>query len=545
MALLGLVFFSSSDSKADFTFGEPVNLGATINSTATEQGPSISADGLSLYFSDHSPGVRPGGHGGADLWVATRPKKDDPWCIPVNLGPVVNSTAEDEFPDLSADGLSLYFCSNRAGGSGHYDLWVTNRATTDDPWQEPVNLGSTVNSTYGEAGPRILTDGLSLLFHDFLSPRPGGYGGWDSYVTTRATASDPWSAPVNLGPVVNGPDFDAGPNISANGLIMFLHSSKPGGPGGMSDLWMTRRETRDADWETPINLGPVVNAGNFDATPDLSSDGSTLYFCSERPGGFGSVDLWQVPICPLVDFTGDYRVDIEDLTILIEHWGTGESLCDIGPMPWGDGVVDAQDLEILMRDWEKELPDPNLLAHWKLDDTEGMFAVDSVGENNGIVFGNAEWKPEGGQFGGALEFDGTDDMVIAGFVLNPEEGPFSAFAWIKGSTSDQVIISQQGGVNWLMVDMDGRLITELKSDGRRPSSPLYSETPVTDDNWHKVGFVWDGAQRTLYVDDLPVATDSQTGLGGSAGGLVIGTGQGAFWSGMIDDVRIYDRVVVP
>ncbi len=111
-----------------------------------------------------------------------------------------------------------------------------------------------------------------------------------------------------------------------------------------------------------------------------------------------------------------------------------------------------------------------------------------------------------------------------------------------------MILSQRPGVNWLMVDSDGTLMTELKGTGRNATS-LYSETVITDGNWHRIGFVWDGAQRNLYVDDAPVALDIQAGLVGSIGGLAIGVGKGnepgTFWSGMIDDVRIYDRAVAP
>lgn len=196
----------------------------------------------------------------------------------------------------------------------------------------------------------------------------------------------------------------------------------------------------------------------------------------------------------------------------------------------------------------QELYDPHFLAHWKLDENEGMLAVDSIGDNQGIVFGNPVWQPEGGQVKGALMFDGVDDVIILKPVLNPKDGPFSVFAWIKGGAPGQVILSQQTGVNWLQVDADGTLMTELRSSGRQPS-PLYSETVIADDNWHRIGFVWDGSQRILYVDDVPVALDNQGNLGGSAGGLVIGVGTGneagTFWSGMIDDVRIYDRVVTP
>ncbi len=91
-------------------------------------------------------------------------------------------------------------------------------------------------------------------------------------------------------------------------------------------------------------------------------------------------------------------------------------------------------------------------------------------------------------------------------------------------------------------------MTELKGPGRS-GKPLQSQTNITDGNWHRIGFVWDGSFRTLYVDDVAVAQDTQAGLGGSDSGLYIGTGKamgaGTYWSGMIDDVRIYDRVIVP
>ena len=253
---------------------------------------------------------------------------------------------------------------------------------------------------------------------------------------------------------------------------------------------------------------------------------------------------------PVIDFNGDGRVAIDDLLRLIESWGENDPDTDIAPQPFGDDIVDGSDLELFMSYWGQEVPDPTLLAHWKLDETEGIRALDSAGENDGIVLDSPLWQPEGGRINGALEFDGMDDVILAEYVLNPEEGPFSVFAWIKGGAPGQVVLAQQTGVNWLQVDTDGTLMTELRTaGGRRAGAPLYSETVITDGNWHRIGFVWDGAQRMLYVDDVPVALDSQNDLAGASGGLVLGAGAdnqpGSFWCGMIDDVRIYDRVVVP
>jgi hypothetical protein len=247
-----------------------------------------------------------------------------------------------------------------------------------------------------------------------------------------------------------------------------------------------------------------------------------------------------------VDFNGDGIVDSDDVCIMVDYWGTDESLCDVSPMPWGDGIVDTQDLIIMA---EHLFTYPGTVAHWALDETEGMLAADSVGHNDAVVLGGATWQPNSGQIDGALQLDGVDGCAIAGTVLNPADGPFSIFAWVKGGAPGQVLVSQAMGANWLMADSpSGHLMTDLKESGRS-AKPLVSETVITGGNWHRVGLVFDGANRILYVDDVEVAADTQSGLADSNGGLNIGCGKnmepGSFFSGLIDDVRIYNRAVKP
>jgi len=247
-----------------------------------------------------------------------------------------------------------------------------------------------------------------------------------------------------------------------------------------------------------------------------------------------------------VDFNDDYKVDIEDLLILIECWGTDNSLCDIAPTVRGDGVVDRADLEVLMSYYGQELYDPHLLAHWRLDETEGDIAYDSKAENDAVLIGDATWQPEGGQVGGALQFDGVDDYLSAPFILDPVKQSFSVFAWIKGGQPGQAVISQQGAFgDWLSVDSAGALSTGLTF----PMPPVTSNTFVADDQWHCVGLVSDGSGMSLYVNDIEVARTDTSPILPATGGLQIGVGKnlepGSFWSGMIDDVRVYDRVVVP
>jgi hypothetical protein len=96
-----------------------------------------------------------------------------------------------------------------------------------------------------------------------------------------------------------------------------------------------------------VNLGPTINSDRWENQPEISPDGRSLLFCSTRDGGQGHHDIWQASIDPVVDLNGDGSVDAVDIHIMADNWGTDEPLCDIGPTPFGDGIVDAQDLIVL------------------------------------------------------------------------------------------------------------------------------------------------------------------------------------------------------
>jgi hypothetical protein len=286
--------------------------------------------------------------------------------------------------------------------------------------------------------------------------------------------------------------------------------------------------------------------GYENGIPNLSSDGSILYFLSSRPGGFGGWDLWQVTITPVVDFNADGIVDSIDICMMVDYWGTDESLYDIAPSPFGDGIVDIQDLIVLA---EYLFGDIQCVAHFMLDEAKGSIVNDSARNRDGIVYGTPEWRPSGGVLGGALQLDGVDDYVRIGSMLNPADVELSVFVWVKDGAPGQAVLSQKEAANWLCVDpIEGYLMTELESSGRS-GRPLLSRTVITDGKWHQIGLVWDCTNRTLYVDGAVVAEDTQDDLGSSNNSLYIGTDKamesGTFWSGLIDDVRIYNRVVIP
>ncbi len=364
-ALACIVLTNAYVAKADFIFGEPVNLTSVIPllDAAYDNIDACSSDGLEMYISSFQ---RPGGYGEYDLWMLTRTSIREAWGPPRNLGPSVNTTKSDCMASISADGLALYFSSNRTNGNDDFDIYVTTRATKDAPWGPPINLGSKVNSSESgklalDAEPWITPDGLELYF---VSSRSGGYGGRDIYVTRRARVNDPWGQAVNLGSLLNTAADEEFPCISPDGLSLLFcdglfRAPSPGGYGA-SDLWMARRTSLSAPWQPRVNLGPTVNSSAYDFLPRLSPDGHTLYFVTMSNDGTGN--NWQASILPVVDFNGDGIVDCVDICMLVDHLGTNEPLYDIAPVPFGDGIVDAQDLIVLTEHLTKKQVDPNAVT---------------------------------------------------------------------------------------------------------------------------------------------------------------------------------------
>jgi hypothetical protein len=308
-SLLGLCFLSGPQgptARTDFTFGDPQNLGPAVNTVSNELWATTSMDGLELYFTSD----RPGGCGVWDIYVSTRPSVHDPWNPATNLGAPVNSAYFECVHSLSSDGLTLYFHdvpggAPRPGGLGAADIWMTTRASRNAPWTTPVNVGAPINSPDHDINAWPSCDGWTLFFS---SARTGGCGNFDLWMSTRPTVQHPWGPPVNLGPNVNSGSDDFSPTLSADALALFFSSGRTGGFGNR-DVWMTTRKSTTAPWAPAVNLGPVVNSAAWEQPAGLSGDMRTLYFISGRPDGFGPCDVWQVPIPPIVDFHGDGNVD--------------------------------------------------------------------------------------------------------------------------------------------------------------------------------------------------------------------------------------------
>jgi len=303
LLVVGLAALPAAQGPRFSEWSAPVNLGPIVNSTSYDACPTISKDALSLYFRSD----RPGGSGGFDIWVSQRDSVEDLWETPVNLGPTINSASNEFCTTFSPDGHWMVFVSNRLGGSGSQDLWISHRQDkrNDFGWETPRNLGNIVNSAAQENGPAWFEDettGRTLLY--FSSGRPGGFGNLDIYVSeAEFDSKDTFGAP-SLVAELSTAYSDYQPAIRKDGLEMFFASGRPGSfpvdpddgypPGTISaDIWVSERDSVEDSWSPPVNLGPTVNSNHWDFHPTLSFDGMTLIFASERggsPAGWG--DLW-------------------------------------------------------------------------------------------------------------------------------------------------------------------------------------------------------------------------------------------------------------
>jgi Tol biopolymer transport system component len=282
-----------SESVAASKFGQwsvPVNLGPFVNSPFDDISPHLSKDGLSLYFASTRNTVS---FGGEDIWISSRATDEDPWGVPVNLGPIINFASNERAPALSRDGHFLFFNSDRPGGFGGSDIWVSWRSHIHDDfgWQEPVNLGAAINTAAFEGGAAFFeSDDTRLPQLYFVSNRTGGAGAQDIYVST---VSGGWFGPAVRVAELSSPQSDLSPGIRHDGREILIASNRPG-TLGLNDLWVATRRTILDVWSDPIHLGVSINSVSNETFPSLSSDGRTLFFNATRSDSLGGLDLYVV-----------------------------------------------------------------------------------------------------------------------------------------------------------------------------------------------------------------------------------------------------------
>lgn len=270
-------------------FSQPQNLSPTLNSTENDSGAFVTANGLTLYFS----GNRAGGQGSGDIWVSQRETLTSAWGPPQNLGTVINTENNENQPTLSLDRRTMFFNSNRPGGLGVADIYMCTRSDPNDDfsWSSPVNLGPNVNSSDSEIGAGYFEDtgrGTATLY--FASDRPGGHGDFDIYQSTR-NGDGTFNSPTNV-LILNDGGMEGHPQVRSDGLeIIFVSDRTDGGLGGQ-DIWASTRNATNAPWGPP-HIVASINSKDLEVTPSFSLDGSVVYFGSDRDGGSGLIDIYS------------------------------------------------------------------------------------------------------------------------------------------------------------------------------------------------------------------------------------------------------------
>jgi len=208
------LFYSIKDSTGLWSAGQPLE----INTPDNEGAQTISADGKLIVFTACN---RKDGSGGCDLYFTERIRQR--WSTPKNMGKTINTSSWESQPSLSANGTALYFASNRPGGSGGSDIWVTFRQK-DQSWSTPVPLDTTINTASDDQSPFIHADNKTLYF---MSKGHRGMGEFDLFMAKKNNAGK-WSTPINLGYPINTPANEGALVISLDAKTAFFDSDKDG-----------------------------------------------------------------------------------------------------------------------------------------------------------------------------------------------------------------------------------------------------------------------------------------------------------------------------
>lgn len=292
MSLMAALVVQNTSRAAGLQTTKPVCLPEPINDEYYDGGPTVTGDGLALYFASN----RPGGRGGLDIWVSRRASQSDLWGPPVNLD-VVNTAGHEYTGAVSRDERELYF--SRADVDGlQSDIWVTTRSTIQDNWAEPVKLGSAVNSErWFEDDPFISADKLELYFDSNRT------GMWQVFVSRRGALTEEFGPPRAI------PGEGSYACVSSNGLLLFQFNTE----ASADIIYKTRTSVLE---DFGVGRLPIrgLNTAYRDADPWIMADG-TLYFVSNSPGKprppnqtmGGQFGIWQASLMPQLACT---KIDV-------------------------------------------------------------------------------------------------------------------------------------------------------------------------------------------------------------------------------------------
>lgn len=268
------------------------NLGGVINTEYDEHSPVFSADEQILIFtskrkSEIHPARTDDGQYYEDIYISKK-LSDGQWEIPVPISPLINSATHEASIGLSPDGQELYIYKDESTILNPRDGNIYVSYLKGDEWTEPQKLN--INTKYNENHASISADGQELFF---TSDRPGGYGGLDIYISKRLPNGE-WGIPINAGPMINTDKDEISPYIHPDGITLFFSSKGHNSMGGFDIFFSTRDDSMK--WNKPTNLGYPINTPNDDAFYVPTLDGNRAYYASCQTGGIGREDLYIITL---------------------------------------------------------------------------------------------------------------------------------------------------------------------------------------------------------------------------------------------------------
>jgi hypothetical protein len=217
---------------------------------------------------------------GGDIWVATRTTPTDPWGAPTRVEELADA-ANETTPRISADGLTLYFSSDRQITINTHDIWMTTRATRNSPWAAPVPVVE-LDSAEFDSSATATRDGLAIA----ISSNRNLAASSDIFISTRAATSDAWTTPAAID-AINTAIYEGAPFLSADGLDIYFDTDQGAGDG--NDLYQSTRASRSDPFPAAIRIDGL-NSPAIDADPWISPDRRHAYWTSNRDG---TVRLWH------------------------------------------------------------------------------------------------------------------------------------------------------------------------------------------------------------------------------------------------------------
>jgi len=555
---------------------EPVPV-MEVNTEYAEWTPFLSFDGLSLYFAR--------GHGPAfydfRIFEATRPVPYGPFTSVGEISGTLNSSPGNVMsPWVSPDNLRMYYFTE---SNLVYDLKVTERTSDNDPWPVGINIPGLDTLGGRPQAPSLTADELIIVFSSYNAP--GGVGGFDLWMATRPDKNSSFANVRNL-TEINTAYKESKPYISPDGLTLYFPTDR----NGSGQIFRATRASLNQPFGKLEHLS-FFDAPRIGGHPSLSSDGTALYMAKTISGGediyvsYWIVDPYDDAVTAILDAIAE-KLDALDKVnaALEEEWAAYEALQellesgDYGDLSKGDIVTamqkvhssiqhEEQSMDALGKSIEKlqdalaalgcELPPP--VSHWKFDEGSGTTAYDSVGANDGTVYG-ATWTT--GQIKGALSFDGVDDYVNVIDCDNSLdiEDDITIAAWVKldyfNRHDHDFFVGKQptgtsrtnypGNYIFRTTPLNGYIHFHHQTGTGDNEISKYSSTyGIAAGEWQHVSVTLvEGGNVNFYIDGSPAGTVPQLGTFGLLNDEPVRIGtrkdEWSYFNGLLDDIMIFN-----